>query len=114
MRLSVLKVCISYLLRSFVLLCLALTAVAQQQSQYDKGTPSQHAAGASSFGSYVSADIGTINLANGSLNLSIPLANVGGRGFWIPIRVPGGGGAWSELFDLQRGNYSFTEANQGD
>jgi RHS repeat-associated protein len=99
MLLSILKVNVSYLLRSFLLLCLAFTAAAQQQSQYDKGTPPQHAAGVSSFGSYVSADIGTINLANGSLNLSIPLANVGGRGFWIPITLNYSSKVWSASKD---------------
>lgn len=30
------------------------------------------------------------------------------------IRVPGGGGDWSELFELQPGNYTFSEVNHSN
>src|SRR5262245_51800286 len=62
-----------------IVLCVVYSAVAHaQQTQYDKGTPPQHAAGVSPLGSYTSADIGTVNLSNGALNLKFPLGNVGG------------------------------------
>ena len=50
-----------------------ITVLGQAQSQYDKGTPPQLAAGVSSSGSYMSTELGTINLTNGALNISIPL-----------------------------------------
>lgn len=60
----------------------SMVALAQEEaSQYDRGTPPQHAAGVSAIGSYISADLGTINLSNGSLNFRVPIASVGGRGF---------------------------------
>jgi hypothetical protein len=64
-------------------------------SQYDKGTPPQFVAGVSGIGSYTSADIGTINLANGSLNIKLPLASVGGRGFSFPLSLNYSGKLWS-------------------
>ncbi|MEK6300230.1 MAG: RHS repeat-associated core domain-containing protein [Acidobacteriota bacterium] len=77
------------------LLILGLTAIAQEQSQYDRGTPPQHTAGVSSLGSYTSADIGTINLSNGSLNFKLPLGSVGGRGFWLPLTLNYSNKLWS-------------------
>ena len=79
------------------LLVLSFTAVAQenQQSQYDRGTPPQHAAGVSAIGSYLSADIGTVNLSNGSLNFALPLGSVGGRGFWLPLTLNYSSKLWS-------------------
>jgi hypothetical protein len=74
---------------------LCLTAAGQDQSQYDRGTPPQHAAGVSALGSYISADIGTINLSNGSLNFRLPLGNVGGRGFWLPLTLNYTSKVWS-------------------
>ena len=71
------------------------TMFAQGTSQYDRGTPPQHAAGVSSFGSYTSADLGTVNLSNGSLNLAIPLGTAGGRGFAIPITLNYSSKVWS-------------------
>lgn len=47
-------------------------ALGQAQSQYDKGTPPQLAAGVSSVGSYISTELGTVNLSNGGLNFNIP------------------------------------------
>jgi RHS repeat-associated protein len=79
------------------MLALSLTITAQdnQQSQYDRGTPPQHSAGVSSIGSYISADIGTINLGNGSLNFRLPLGNVGGRGLWLPLTLNYASKIWS-------------------
>jgi RHS repeat-associated protein len=73
----------------------ALTTCAQDQSQYDHGTPPQHAAGISSLGSYVSTELGTINLGNGSLNFKIPVGEVGGRGFWLPLTLNYSSKIWS-------------------
>jgi len=84
------------LLIAFVALLIpSLTAIAQEQSQYDRGTPPQHSAGISSLGSYISADIGTINLSNGSLNFKLPLGSVGGRGFWLPLTLNYSNKLWS-------------------
>jgi RHS repeat-associated protein len=83
-----------------------------QQTQYDKGTPPQFAAGVSSFGSYNSVELGTVNLSNGSLNLKLPLGSVGGRGFSIPITLNYSSKVWSagrdSDFDIQE------DCRQGD
>jgi RHS repeat-associated protein len=76
-----------------------LPTLAQQISQYDRGTPPQFAAGVSPFGSYISADLGTVNLANGSLNFKIPLGVVGGRGFSIPLTLNYSSKVWSASKD---------------
>jgi RHS repeat-associated protein len=84
------------LLNSAVLLLIvSFPAVAQDQTQYDRGTPPQHAAGISGFGSYVSADVGTVNLSNGSLNMKLPLGEIGGRGFSIPLTLNYSSKVWS-------------------
>jgi hypothetical protein len=80
---------------AILVLSLASKAQDNQQSQYDRGTPPQHAAGILSIGSYISADIGTINLGNGSLNFRLPLGNVGGRGFWLPLTLNYSSKIWS-------------------
>lgn len=64
-------------------------------SQHDRGTPPQHAAGVSSAASYASADLGNVNLSNGSLNFRIPLGTVGGRGFALPITLNYSSKVWS-------------------
>ncbi len=87
---------------TIVLLLSAPTARSQAQNQYDKGTPPQFAAGVSSFGSYTSADLGTVNLSNGALNLKIPLANVGGRGLSLPITLNWSSKIWSASIDYDR------------
>ncbi len=71
----------------------------QTWTQYDQGTPPQHAAGVSPLGSYLSTDIGTVNLSNGSLNISLPLGTVGGRGFSIPITLNFSSKVWSAAHD---------------
>ena len=85
--------------RSFVLLIIVLFSClcvqAQEHNQYDRGTPPQHAAGVSSFGSYTSADIGNINLSNGALNFKLPLGVVGGRGISLPITLNYSSKVWS-------------------
>lgn len=70
-------------------------ALAQSSSQFDKGTPPQHAAGVSSLGSYTSSDLGTINLSNGALNMKLPLASIGGRGFSLPLTLNYSSKVWS-------------------
>src|SRR5262245_3067050 len=82
---------------SFVLMfTCCLSAFAQGDvSQYDKGTPPQHAAGVSSFGSYISTDLGMVNLSNGALSIKLPLGQVGGRGFWTPISLNYSSKLWS-------------------
>ena len=82
------------------IMLLSTNIFAQGTSQYDRGTPPQHAAGVSSFGSYSSADLGTVNLSNGSLNFSIPLGTVGGRGFAIPITLNYSSKVWSVSKDI--------------
>jgi len=70
-----------------------------QQTQYDRGTPPQHAAGVSSIGSYSSADVGTVNLSNGALNLRFSLGSVGGRGFSVPLTLNWSSKLWSASID---------------
>ncbi|MDQ3665842.1 MAG: hypothetical protein M3410_04420, partial [Acidobacteriota bacterium] len=92
--------CTSLHLILFTLLLFFPTLVAAQElesSQYDRGTPPQHAAGVSSMGSYISADLGTINLSNGSLNFAIPLGQVGGRGFSLPVTLNYSSKVWSSF-----------------
>ena len=74
---------------------LAALCHAQRVSQYDRGTPPQHVAGVSPVGSYISSDLGTINLANGALNFKLPLGQAGGRGFWLPISLNYSSKVWS-------------------
>ncbi len=78
-----------------VLLIAASGVCGQETSQYDQGTPPQHAAGLSPIGSYLSADLGTVNLSNGSLNFKIPLGSVGGRGFSLPLTLNYSSKVWS-------------------
>lgn len=72
-----------------------LRSSAQEHTQYDRGTPPQNAAGLSSIGSYSSNDIGVVNLANGGLNIKLPLGQVGGRGFSLPITLNYSSKVWS-------------------
>ncbi len=75
--------------------------VLAQQSQYDRSTPPQHAAGVSPLGSYTSADVGTVNLSNGALNLKFPLGSVGGRGFSLPLTLNWSSKIWSGSTDIE-------------
>lgn len=77
------------------ILAASVTAQQQDQSQYDHGTPPQHAAGISEIGSYLSTDLGTVNLSNGSLNLKLPLGSIGGRGFELPLVLNYSSKIWS-------------------
>ena len=83
-----------------------LTVQGQTWTQYDQGTPPQHAAGVAPLGSYLSTGIGNVNLANGSLNISLPMGAAGGRGFEIPITLNFNSKVWSTAhetaFDPQR------------
>jgi RHS repeat-associated protein len=90
-----LRITLPVLLSSVCIVLISTSVFPQEASQYDRGTPPQHAAGVSSFGSYSSADIGTVNLSNGALNLAIPLGTVGGRGFGIPITLNYSSKVWS-------------------
>jgi RHS repeat-associated protein len=78
---------------------LSLATMAQEQGQYDKGTPPQHAAGVSPLGSYTSADLGTVNTSNGALNIKLNVGSVGGRGFWLPLTVNWSSKIWSAKTD---------------
>src|SRR5215510_7927268 len=84
----------------FLLIMTSTLALGQGTSQYDRGTPPQHAAGVSSFGSYTSADLGNVNLSNGSLNMAIPLGTVGGRGFSLPLTLNYSSKVWSVSKDI--------------
>src|SRR5207302_4199856 len=76
------------ILRTVGSICvLGCAVMAQDQGQYDHGTPPQHAAGVSPLGSYTSADLGAINLTNGALNIKLSLGSVGGRGFSLPLTL---------------------------
>lgn len=70
-------------------------ALGQDTSQYDRGTPPQHAAGVSPIGSYMSTDLGSINLSNGALNIALPFSLVGGRGFSLPLTLNYSSKVWS-------------------
>jgi RHS repeat-associated protein len=89
------KMSVGLSLTVVVIVLSSIAAVAQAVSQYDRGTPPQHAAGVASFGSYSSPDLGTVNLSNGSLNLALPLGSVGGRGFSLPITLNYSSKVWS-------------------
>jgi len=82
-----------------LLIVVCLSARGQSWTQYDQGTPPQHAAGVSPVGSYLSSDLGTVNLSNGSLNLALPLGTAGGRGFTIPIALNYSSKIWSIAYD---------------
>src|SRR5689334_15508523 len=91
--------------RILVMICCILAAVrltaGQAQTQYDKGTPPQLAAGVTSVGSYTSTELGTVNLSNGGLNLNIPLGTVGGRGnVTIPLTLSYSSKVWSASTDV--------------
>jgi hypothetical protein len=83
------------LIPSLLLVTLVLTVQGQTWTQYDQGTPPQHAAGVSPLGSYASTELGTVNLSNGALNIALPMGTVGGRGFSIPIGLNWSGKVWS-------------------
>ncbi|HJT28116.1 MAG TPA: hypothetical protein VJ784_11955, partial [Pyrinomonadaceae bacterium] len=103
-----------------LLLSFSSLTFGQEQSQYDKGTPPQHAAGVSSLGSYSSTEIGSVNLSNGALNFKIPLATIGGRGFSIPLTLNYSSKVWSASLDTALDNQSqpfqaaYADYTQGD
>jgi RHS repeat-associated protein len=87
-----------------------LQARAQTQTQYDKGTPPQFAAGVSSLGSYMSTEFGTVNLSNGSLNFNIPLGKIGGRGnVDLPLVLSYSSKVWSASMDVDTERESSTQ-----
>ena len=84
-----------------VLLFSFIAVHGQAQSQYDKGTPPQLASGVSSLGSYMSTELGTVNLTNGGLNFNIPLGTVGGRGnVQLPLVLSYSSKVWSASMDV--------------
>lgn len=91
--------CVQVAVILLVLLTSLANAPGQNSSQYDKGTPPQHAAGVSPLGSYTSADVGNINLSNGALNISLPLGSIGGRGFSLPLTLNYSSKVWSASRD---------------
>jgi YD repeat-containing protein len=88
-------------LQFILLLVICAISVRAQKTQYDRGTPPQHVAGVSPLGSYTSADIGTVNLSNGALNLKFPIGMVGGRGFWLPLTLNYSSKIWSGSEDTE-------------
>src|ERR1051326_2356272 len=91
--------CVQVAVILLVLLTSLANALGKNSSQYDKGTPPQHAAGVSPLGSYTSADLGNINLSNGALNISLPLGSIGGRGFSLPLTLNYSSKVWSASRD---------------
>ncbi len=87
-----------------ILLLSSFTVLAQGQNQYDKGTPPQHAAGISPVGSYMSAELGNVNLSNGALNFNLPLGTIGGRGFSMPLTLNYSSKIWSAGIDTDQEN----------
>ena len=86
------------------------SAFGQAQSQYDKGTPPQLAAGVSSLGSYMSTELGTVNLSNGGLNMNIPLGTIGGRGnVAVPLTLSYSSKVWSASKDVDLEREGLTE-----
>ncbi len=85
----------------FVIVISFISVHGQAQSQYDKGTPPHLAAGVSSLGSYMSTELGTVNLTNGGLNFNIPLGTVGGRGnVQLPLMLSYSSKVWSASMDV--------------
>jgi len=87
------------LVAMILLAAFGLGVQGQTWTQYDQGTPPQHAAGVSSLGNYLSTDLGVVNLSNGALNIKLPMGTVGGRGFSIPITLNFGSKVWSAAHD---------------
>ncbi len=100
-----------YSLISFLLILACCgAALGQAQSQYDKGTPPQLAAGISSAGSYTSTELGTVNLSNGGLNFNISLGTIGGRGnVALPLTLSYSSKIWSASMDVDTERESSTE-----
>jgi len=110
--------CAQVVMVLLVLLTSIADAPGQNSSQYDKGTPPQHAAGISSLGSYTSADLGNINLSNGALNIKLPLGSIGGRGFSLPLTLNYSSKVWSASRDgnwaNETGNHPVAYAQYAD
>ena len=97
-------------LPSILCILISFITASGQQTQYDKGTPPQLAAGVSSVGSYMSTELGTVNLTNGGLNLNIPLGTVGGRGnVAMPLMLSYSSKVWSASMDVDLEKASWTE-----
>ena len=64
----------------FIICATAVSPAALAQNSNDRGTPVDSKKGQSTPSTYARDKIETVNLANGNLSLSIPLATVGGRG----------------------------------
>lgn len=103
------QICVIQLIVWVLVFLVSSFSVLGQQTQYDRGTPPQHAAGVSPLGSYTSADIGTVNLSNGALNLKFPIGSVGGRGFWLPLTLNWSSKIWSGSNDTETDRDSSTK-----
>src|SRR5438093_12544541 len=87
---------VAKLLRVIPLVLIFVCMVAAQpQSQYDHGTPTQHVSGISDIASYLSTELGSVNLSNGAINMKIPAGCVGSRGFTIPFSLNYSSKVWS-------------------
>lgn len=67
------------ILSGFVII-FAIASSANAQNSSSQGTPAESKTGQSGVSTYARDKIEAVNLANGNLSLSIPLATVGGRG----------------------------------
>ena len=66
---------------SQLVLCVSLmNSIIAAQNPYDRGTPAEAKAGLAGLTAYAPDKVETVNLANGALNVNIPLASAGGRG----------------------------------
>jgi hypothetical protein len=63
---------------SLLLASASMTATAQ--GSHDGGTPAESKGGTAAASTYAPDKLETVNLANGNLSLSLPLATIGGRG----------------------------------
>jgi len=93
-------------------LLLLLAATAAAQGSTDGSTPSGFAPG-SPAGSYPLSDFDTVNLYNGTLNIRLPLYNIGGRGgagYPITLHVEK---KWTVYKHLEPGVGAFYYADAG-
>src|SRR5437879_406773 len=95
---------------SALTLAACLVGQAQSWTQYDQGTPPQHATGVSPFGSYISTEVGTVSLTNGALNIHLPLITVGGRGMSVPISLNYSSKVWSVAKETDVNPWNGTES----
>ena len=91
------------LLPVVLVLCVALSIRAQSAS--DRGIPAESKPGQSTTSTYERDKIETVNLANRSLSLYIPLVNIGGRGSAsVTIALAYNSKVWTAHHDVEEGN----------